>query len=374
MPAAALRCGLVVALACAVVSCTHGADAPVRSAPSRPGAAPAVTPRPSPPAAAVGRAVPGRKIGNVDYVSVAHVASNLGLKRTVIDNGDAVELAGAGVKAELEGGTRDVTINGLRVFLGHPTVVHRGQIHVSRIDFERNLAPLLRPGHGVVALPTPRVIVLDPGHGGRDPGKTNSELKINEKTFTLDLAKRLKGMLEAEGYRVVLTREGDTYPELGDRPAIANRAGADLFVSIHFNALENNRRTSGVEIYTFSPQHQRSTEAWMPGQKDDTETTPAPVNEFDYWSALLAQSLQRPFVFDLKASDRGKKTMHAAVLRSLECPGVLIECGFLTSDVEARKVMTPEYRQKMAEALRDGILEYSATVTRARQKAATKSR
>lgn len=360
MLSAALRRGACCALAWVCVSCTEAASPGGRAQPSRPGATASVT--------RAFAAVPARKIGGVDHVAVRHVASYLGLKTAGIDHGRAVRLAGAVTRAELAADTRDVTVNGLRVFLGDPVARYGGELYVSRIDFERCLAPLLRPGFGVKPLTAPKVIVLDPGHGGRDHGKINEELGVNEKTFTLDTARRLKKLLEADGYRVVLTRDDDRSLELAERPAVAIASDADLFISIHFNALEKDRKTSGVEVYTFAPQNQRSTEAWMPGRKDDTQTTPEPANESDYWSVLLAESLHRPFVADLEASDRGKKLMHLGVLRSLRCPGALIECGFLTSSVEVRKIATPAYRQQIAEALRDGVNRYAAVLSRLQPK------
>src|SRR6185503_2513956 len=89
-------------------------------------------------------------------------------------------------RTELEADERDALVDGLRVFLGQPAVESGGQLYVSRIDFERCLTPLLRPGFGVAPRPRPGIIALDPGHGGRDNGKTNDKLRVNEKTFTLD--------------------------------------------------------------------------------------------------------------------------------------------------------------------------------------------
>jgi N-acetylmuramoyl-L-alanine amidase len=223
---------------------------------------------------------------------------------------------------------------------------------------------LLRPGLGAPPRARPRVIALDPGHGGRDHGKINAARRVNEKTITLDTARRLKTLLEAAGYRVVLTRDDDRYVDLGDRAAIANLAKADLFLSLHFNALENDHRTSGIEVFTFAPQFQDSAEAWGAGQRPDRERYASPVNAFDYWSVALAQPLQRELLQDLDASDRGKKLMHLGVLRPLKCPGVLVECGFLTSDAEVRKIVTPAYRQKIAQALANGIRDYTALVER----------
>ncbi|MDO8541092.1 MAG: N-acetylmuramoyl-L-alanine amidase [Opitutaceae bacterium] len=332
--------------------CLDGAgEATARSAPSRPGAAAAGIATATPPP------LPSRRFGAIGYVNLADGASRLGLKLAWVSRGKKVKLTGPRVTAEIATDTREINVNGMRVFLGDPVADASGKLYVSRIDFERCLTPLLRPGFGVTTVARPKTIVLDPGHGGKDTGTSD-----NEKIYALDVAKRARKELEAAGYRVVLTRESDTFVELVERPAIANATRADVFVSIHFNALIKDRKTSGVEIFTFAPQHQRSADSWSPGKKDDTFTHAEPNNRFDHWNMVLAQTIHRRFLADLKTFDRGKKLAHWGVLRSLNCPGVLVECGFLTSDAEARKIATPAYRQKLAQVIAAGIREYSATV------------
>ena len=340
-----------------------GAEGAPRSAPTRPSVAP---PRAANSAATSTAAVPTRKIAGRDYVSVADAAARLGLKMGPLERGRKVILTAEGARAEIENGTRDITVNGLRVFLGDPVEDSGGQLYVSRIDFERCLTPLLRPGLGAAPQPALKTIVLDPGHGGRDNGTS-----LNEKTFALDVAKRTKKILEAGGHRVVLTREGDTYLDLADRSDIANARRAGLFVSIHFNAVPNDSRTSGVEVFTFAPRSQHAVEWWSLGKKHDPhlENEDMPVNRFDHWSVVLAQALHRRFVFDLKSFDRGKKIAHWGVLRQLNCPGVLIECGFLTSAAEAKKISTADYRQKRAAAIASGISDYAAAGEGTRAKA-----
>jgi N-acetylmuramoyl-L-alanine amidase len=347
------------------------ADAPVRSAPSRPGGtppaappAPASAPSPSLPA------LPGKKIGRVDYVNAVDVARQLELKLTWIEPGKKFVLVGSGARAEIETDTRDIVVNGLRVFLGDPVAGAAGQAYVSRIDYERCLTPMLRPGRGVAPRPGPKTIVLDPGHGGADPGKINAKLGIQEKTFTLDVARRTRKLLEEAGYRVVLTREDDSTVALPQRAVLANLAKADAFVSLHFNALANDTKTSGVEIYTFAPRFQRSTNAWGATERDDTEDYASPGNRFDHWNVVLAHAIHRRFVTDLKTPDRGKKLMHLAVLRPLQCPGVLLEAGFLSSDSEARKIATPAYRQSLAVALAAGVRDFAKTIEGGRAPAA----
>lgn len=329
------------------------AEAP-RSAPSRPGA-PAST------AASGGsRALATKRLHGTDYVSLADAAARLGLKFSWVKRGKTARIAGGDVRAEIEADSREAEVNGVRVFLGDKAEDAGGQLYVSRIDFERCLTPLLRPGHGVAPPRRPQVIVLDPGHGGRDQGTS-----VNEKTYALDVAQRTRKILEHAGYRVVLTREEDVYVALPQRPATANAHKADLFVSIHFNAEEAKRQTSGIEVYTFPPATQRSAKSWAPGEDDDAEKAAAPGNQFDHWNATLAHAIHRRLVTDLQATDRGKKLYHLAVLRGLKCPGVLVECGFLTSDAEARKIATAVYRQRIAQAMAAGIRDYAALLAQA---------
>lgn len=348
MITAALRVSLVIGAGVfAGASGALAADT-ARAVPSRPAAATV--------AAAV---LPGKKIGQVEYVNLADLAAHLGLKFSWLEKGRKALLAGPGGRAEIEADTRDITVNGLRVFLGEPSADAGGKLYVSRIDAERCLRPALRPGHGVPPLPAPRTIALDPGHGGKDQGTS-----VNEKTYALDVARRAGKLLEAAGYRVVFTRDDDTFIDLAQRAIIANTSRADLFVSIHFNALANRPNISGVEVYTFPPANQHATEWWSTLAKEDPHlaTQPEPGNRFDHWNVALAEAIHGRFVRDLKTFDRGKKLMHLGVLRGLNCPGMLVECGFLTSEQEARKIATPAYRDALAAALVAGISDYAATL------------
>lgn len=397
MRAAGMRCAAILGAAFALTGCSRATDTGVHALPSRPatalGATPS-TPIPAlpPPAAGVPRpsvaermlaTVPTRRIGGLDCVRLSDVAARLGLRYRPHDSARAASLYAPGVRADIDADTRDIIVNGLRVFLGSPVVKIGDDLYVSRIDFERCLTPMLRPGFGVVPLPPPRVIVIDPGHGGSDPGGVNPKLRLMEKTFTLDVALRLRALLVQAGYRVVLTRSEDRLPapkandqDLKMRSIIANRERADLFVSIHFNVVEHEpERTRGVEVFTFPPANQHATEWWSQVRKADPDfvTTMEPANQFDHWNVVLADELHRAMLRDLRTDDRGKKLAHFGVLRSLNCPGVLVEPGYITNDAEARKLATPEYRQRIAESLYRGIQDYSGLLERLRPSASPAS-
>lgn len=387
MRPAARRSLLGMAVAWSVALGALPAQTSQRAAPTRPGAA--LSPEPKPAAAAArsnapvsrtstgtprkatvatkpAAAVPAPARGNV---TVTELAGKFGLEITWPEPGRKVVLSDRKRRLVLEAGSRECQVNGLRVFLGEPVLTRRGQLLVSEIDVTSCLVPLLKPSLIAGTVPRrPKVIALDPGHGGNDDGTGNSRLKLKEKVVTLDVAKRLQKRLEREGYRVVLTRESDVRVDLPSRAIIANRAGADLFVSIHFNALPNDQKTRGTEVFTFAPQHQRSTNSWGPLQGDDTERERAPGNRHDAWNSLLAHLLHRELLGSLKTFDRGKKIGHLGVLRGLNCPGVLVESAFLSNDEEARQIETPAYRQQIADALADGIRDYVAQLDSLRRK------
>lgn len=332
------------ALALLVVWAAGAADSSRRSAPARP---------------TTQAASSAARVAASKTLTLSDVAKKLGLKITWVKPGASATLADAARRLELRADSREVRINGTRVFLGNPVTRGRGELLVNSIDFETCLIPLLKPSLVPRPLSRPKVIVIDPGHGGIDEGTQNRQLKYKEKTFTLDVSLRLQALLEKQGYKVILTRTKDVTLDKPMRVVLANRAKADLFVSIHFNSLANDTRTRGTEVFTFAPQYQRSTNSWGPLEPDDTEREASPGNKYDAWNSLLAHLIHRELLTGLNTLDRGKKIAHLGVLRGLECPGVLVESGFLSSEEEARLIATPAYRQRIAVALAAGINAYA---------------
>jgi N-acetylmuramoyl-L-alanine amidase len=138
-----------------------------------------------------------------------------------------------------------------------------------------------------------------------------------------------------------------------------------LFVSVHFNAVAANvERVSGTETYTMTPQYQRSASE---SERDSGDAIANPGNVNDHWNSLLGYHMQRAMLADLKTSDRGLKRGRLAVLRLATCPAVLVEAGFLSNTAEAKKISTAAYRQKIAEALADGVRAYAGALATARK-------
>ncbi|HXQ82317.1 MAG TPA: N-acetylmuramoyl-L-alanine amidase [Opitutaceae bacterium] len=312
---------------------------------------------------AAGAAEPSStRIGAVDYVSVDDGADRLGLRLVPVGQSALILKEGARPVARLADRSREMDLKGLRVFLGDPVIARGGVFYVSRTDLDSHLVPRLRPELCGPPPRQPRVIAIDPGHGGTDHGAENRALGSMEKTYTLDVALRLRKLLEGAGYTVVLTRDADYDLSKTIRSETANRANADLFVSVHFNSLYPNTKTTGVEVLSFPSRSQRSADSWSPGGKDNAESKDAPINGFDAWNMVLAGALHRRILDALHDGDRGEKFEHLGVLRELKCPGVLVEPAFISSDAEAAKLAKPETRDAIAGALLAGIEDYAQVI------------
>jgi N-acetylmuramoyl-L-alanine amidase len=356
------------------------------TAPARPPAAekgpPLGVKNPEPPAAksaeAPARAAPSRpahlwpftKIQGVEWVKLDDVAAHFRLKTAWSKPGAELTLSDArGVRFRFEANQRDFYLDGVRVFLGRSALLHRAGLWVTRLDVIKTIAPLLRPEDHLAFLPAapPKVIVIDAGHGGNDPGKQNLKLKLDEKDMTLDVVLRLKKLPEIRGYQVRLTRDKDERlaneqrADLDRRAAVSKDAKADLFLSIHFNAVEpkDAARVTGTETYVLTPQFQWSS---TDNSGDSLTNTAFPANRQDTANVVLGYQLHRAMLAGLKTSDRGFKRGRLRVLLLPECPAALLEAAYLSNDKEAARVGTPEFRQEIAESIAEGVQSYAALI------------
>jgi N-acetylmuramoyl-L-alanine amidase len=167
-------------------------------------------------------------------------------------------------------------------------------------------------------------VVIDAGHGGYDRGGIPGQ-RVAEKEMTLDVAQRLKKVLSASGYRVVMTRDSDVFVPLGTRVAIANSYSDAIFVSVHFNSAKRSG-ASGIETYFY-----------------DRESLP------------LASAIHYFVAGGAPSSNRNVRRRGYYVLRKNRNPAVLVECGFLTNPSEAALAQSASYRQKLAEEIAAGV-------------------
>ena len=244
-------------------------------------------------------------------------------------------------------GTREATWNGVLLHLGFAPEIIDGEVYVHGLDLQKNLEPLLC--EPPLAFGTNRVIVIDPGHGGINAGTISVLDKRPEKEFTLDWARRLKPLLEADGWKVFLTRTNDTDIALSNRVTVAENRRADLFISLHFNSLAPDQKPVGLETFCLTPMGMPST---LKRDYPDILLQNFPNNSFDTQNLQLAERLHRALLHATGLEDRG--VSHArfiGVLRGQHRPSVLVEAGFLSNPREAKRIEEPEFRQKLAKAV-----------------------
>lgn len=172
-----------------------------------------------------------------------------------------------------------------------------------------------------------KTIVIDAGHGGKDPGAVNG--KMYEKTAALAIAKKVGKKLQEKGYNVKYTRTKDVYFSLGERCRMSNNWDADIFVSIHLNAA-TNKSASGIETWRYGSVGSQTKK--------------------------LADNVQTELIAATGWKDRGVKTSNTLyVLKHTKASAVLVECGFLSNDKEAKKLFTEKYQEKLASAIANGV-------------------
>src|SRR5438105_7262799 len=292
------------------------------------------------------------KINGHDYLTVDNISKFYGLPAEVVSSGAKIQSETADHPLEFVGGSREAMINGARSWLCFPVMERDGKFLVSRTDVAKTIEPLVRP-HRVPNVGKVQTVVLDPGHGGHDKGQVSRYGA--EKDFALDVARKLRPILQAKGLRVIMTREGDYFVPLEVRAKIANAARNSIFVSIHFNATNDDPNATGFEIFSFTPRGAPST--------SDTALTSSsfnmqPGSGVDAQSMALSACIYHSILGHIPEYDRGIKRARFAVLRLTKVPAVLIEGGFLTEGGESRLISNKDWRGKLAAAIGVGIESY----------------
>jgi len=170
-------------------------------------------------------------------------------------------------------------------------------------------------------------IVLDAGHGGRDPGAVVGS--VYEKDIALEITMKIQDYIPSR-FKLIYTRKDDTFVSLEDRALITNTSGAEVFVSIHVNAAENPN-AHGIETFHFPT--------------SDTGNN-------------LARCIQKNLINKTEANDRGVKSANFYVLRRTKPPAILVETGFITNEAERNMLLGDSYQNKIARAISSGLVDY----------------
>jgi N-acetylmuramoyl-L-alanine amidase len=205
------------------------------------------------------------------------------------------------------------------------------------------------------------LIVIDAGHGGRDPGAIGSS-GVTEKTITLETAKELRSTLEKTGrYRVELTRTGDHTVSLAERLAFARKHDADLMIAIHADA-SRDRRARGASVYVSNRDVTTQFPAGQGSSRRIARALAAPEPQPEPGSAWLQYSMIEQLDDDVRMATAPARQAHLYVLGSRTIPGVLLEMGFLSNRQDEAMLTKPAYRQVLVQAIRDAINDYFATI------------
>ncbi len=288
----------------------------------------------------------------VRYVHLRDVAVNYGL--TFAYTKKSNKISGATIydktrKVTLSTSSRESTVNGTQVYFLYPMLLKNNEPYISEVDFLTCLDPLLRNKTSVKL--GMKTIMIDAGHGGSDPGAINGAHQ--EKVYTLQIAKRLQTQLEKLGFRVIMTRTGDTYPTLQDRAALCKKYKPDLYISIHCNS-STNKTPAGIETYRAVPVGGTETK----GSK--VKTAKQSANEFDANSSRLAFEIQKGMVAATGGNDRGTRHQAIYVIGNATCPAVLVEVGYLSNTAELKKITTADYQNKIVSGILAGLAGYGS--------------
>jgi N-acetylmuramoyl-L-alanine amidase len=290
-------------------------------------------------------------VSGSDYVRLSEWAESSGWAMKWNKKEGEVAVSGPSVRLGFSIDSRRAEISGVTVWLSLPVVNRGGQPLISAVDARSMIEPVLCPRKSGARV---RTVCLDPGHGGKDTGSIQGG--HCEKKYTLLLAQETARQLKEQGFKVVMTRNSDAVVELSDRPQLASRRGADLFVSLHYDAAEKG--THGVEVFCMAPPGMNSSNAG--GGKSNHPAEPG--NAQDERNALLAYLMQKSITRSLPMDDIGVKRSHFEVLRLAHVPAILIEGGFLSNPADAKKIYDAAFRKRMARAIVDGIAAYQRAV------------
>lgn len=326
---------------------------------------------------------PRIKLHGSQYLPLVSVCLQNGIEWEWDPVGKVVILKKKGIEARLRVGSYKMYVDGAIKNLEKPILLSGGALVVPISFAEKTIYKIFEEKPAVKVTQKRPVqikgrkyaidtVVIDPGHGGKDPGAVGVG-GLREKDLVLDISKTLKRELEEAGVKVMLTRDRDVFIPLGKRTQIANDAKADFFISIHANAARS-RYGKGFEVYYLSEATDDNARALAV-----SENASLKYEDFRYssrskevnatvWdleltenrreSRELALAICESTSDRLAVKNRGVKSALFYVLKGAHVPAILVEVGFISNSKDAASLESSYYRKKLAEALGSGILAY----------------
>ena len=303
----------------------------------------------------------GIRVSNSDYIDIASFCKKHNFEYNFDTIDDLVRIYSPDKEIKLLLNSAVGTLSGSIFYLKIPPVYLKGKILLPR-----QLEKIITSGEFVSFRPlfTIKTIVIDPGHGGKDPGAISAR-GFYEKTVNLRVSKYLKEELERMGFKVILTRNKDVFVSLAQRANIAKQHNADLFVSIHANS-NHSRKVSGVEIYYLSPSRLKAQERSVRLARSENfqgKNMPSDVKAI-LWDLVIRKnygfSVELSDIFYLTFKNLGfnikpPKKASFYVLRYAYVPSILVEMGYLSNRYEETALRKKHYQKQIAHAIALGI-------------------
>ncbi len=319
-----------------------------------------------------------RIFGKTEFVPLLDLADSLDLSARWFYEPAKIELRNNKISVDVMVGSKLVLINKSDIRKMNSSIVFiKGEPYVAATLLTSTLKPYFKKtSSGKKSFSRSKgIIVIDPGHGGHDTGAIGYR-GIVEKDLVLDIARRVRTILVRKGYKVRMTRDSDRFIDLIPRADIANSIGALILVSIHGNAASKNKRSiTGSETYYLSKAQSASSK-----RTEKIENLGIKKKISSRWGTLkykvklwllgrhfkknrekskkLAELVQRRLAKITIGKNRGIKTANFSVLRNSYCPSCLIEVGFLTHPTDATYLKRSSYKQKIAGAVAQGVIDY----------------
>ncbi len=309
-----------------------------------------------PAAAASASAWDIKKVNGDDYVSADNIKQFYHFA-SLTRSGSTVTLENATVLMKLNVGSTDCSMNNVKFVFSKSVEEIDSKAYVSRTDLAKLIDPVLRPRF-IKNAGSFNTVVLDPGHGGKDPGATNPY--GTEAEYNLKIATLVKAKLVTMGYKVIMTRDSDRFLSLQERVNVANAVTENaIFIAIHFNSGGTGAR--GIETFTLSP----------PGVAHygrglvEADKIERAGNEHDSANMALATSAHGSVLRALGTNtlDRGIKRARYTVLSGITHPAILLEGGFLSHPYEARLIHNEKYQAALAGGIAAAVTRYRKAVT-----------
>lgn len=261
------------------------------------------------------------------------------------------------IKVQLRAGQQECLMNNVKFVFTHKVEDADGRAWISQMDLAKLIDPVLRPAY-IPNAGNFNTVIIDPGHGGKDAGATNS--LGTEAQYNLQVAEQLRKLLQEKRYKVVMTRDSNRYLSLQERVDFANRVNENaIFISIHFNSGGSSAR--GIETFTLSPVGV----AHYGRGLNSSDFVARTGNAHDSANVALATAVHGRVLRRLGKNtfDRGIKRARFSVLTGVKHPAILFEGGFMSHPYEARLVHNEAYRATIATAIAEAVDLYRRALT-----------